>query len=180
MAFDGALGRLLNDPIGKTVFIFIFVGMGIDLIILSFLFVFGFSKRIHIFASLIFNKIRKMFKMSHLTKAQIVEKYMKEAVMRQEFVGMLKDFKGSLVIFATLFGLCFYMYLCIYISMFMLNDDRANYDLSFMHVFSAVNVANTANKFIPLPGGEGGIEMCLIELLKKSNGISMHDGSSVD
>jgi hypothetical protein len=60
--------------------------MGIDLVVLGFLFMFGFSRKVHIFISIIFNKLRKTFKMSYLTKPQIVEKYMKDAVMRQEFL----------------------------------------------------------------------------------------------
>ena len=169
MLVNGRLTDLLNDNATKVVFIFIFVGMGLDVIAMGFLFIFGFSKRIHIFASLVFNKIRKTFKISHLTKAQIVEKYMKEAVMRQEFVGMLKNFKGSLFIFLVLLGSNFYMYLCVYMSMVMINSNGLC-SISFMHVFSAVNVANSANKFIPAPGGEGTIEWYLTSILTVNNG----------
>jgi uncharacterized membrane protein YbhN (UPF0104 family) len=174
MAVNGTLGSLLNDgdSMDRAVFIFVFVGMGLDVVVLGFLFMFGFSKRIHILVSLVFNKIRKTFKMTHLTKAQIVEKYMKEAVMRQEFLGMLRDFKGSLFIFLVIMGGTFYMYLCLFLSMEMINDDH-RYHVSFMHIFSAMNVANSANKFIPSPSGQGTMDLCLIHLLRASDAFSL-------
>lgn len=172
MGVSGTLGSLLNNGfVGRFIFIFVFVGMAIDVVVLGFLFAFGFSKRIHMFTSLTFNKIRKIFKMNYLTKSQIVEKYMKEAVMRQEFVWMIKDFKGSLIIFlVTLIGF-FYMYMCIYLGMRMVNND-ITCRISFIHVFSAINVANSANKFIPSPSGQGTMEMCLIQMLKNSNAFT--------
>jgi uncharacterized membrane protein YbhN (UPF0104 family) len=84
---------------------------------------------------------------------------------------MLKDFKGSLYIFLATLGGLIYMYLCIYLGMRIMNSD-VTCRISFMHVFSAVNVANSANKFIPSPSGQGTMEMCLIEILKKSDSFT--------
>lgn len=173
MAVDHTLETLLNDPTGKIVFIFVFIGMGIDLVVLFILFVFGFSKRVHIFASIVFNKVRKLFRMPYLTKAQIVEKYMKEAIMRQEFVVMLKDFKGSSLIFLVQAINMIFLYICVFLSMELLNDN--SHWIHFWKSFSAINVANSANKFIPTPNGQGSMEWCIIELSHSTKLVTPSD-----
>jgi uncharacterized membrane protein YbhN (UPF0104 family) len=152
--------------------------MAIDICALLFLFIFGFSKRIHVFVSKTFNKIRKTFKLSYLTKTEIIDKYKINAVMKREFLSSLKDWKTSLSAFIILLTLSFYSYLCLYICVQMLNND-SSYVVKFMNVFSSANIANTANKFIPLPSGEGGIEICLIRTLTAGDSI-FKNGNSID
>ena len=119
----------------------------------------GYSRRVHFWVNYIFNFFKKKMKMNYLTKDEIYEKFRTNAIFKKQFVSLFKDYKiTSMVIIIGLFwNIFFYSTLLL---AFLLIQDRSIH-MDYFNLFNYVNVATTANNWVPIPGGEGTLQMLL-------------------
>ena len=146
---DFATSNVAN---AKMMFYFVSTGFFIDLITLSVLVIFGTSRHIHIWTSLLWNRIKKTFHFHYLPKHHIIYRYMTQELLKKEFRKQFMDWKISIYC-AIVLGIheIFLYFNAIFALKFSLPKDV---DVNILGIFNAANVAITANKFIPIPGGE--------------------------
>ncbi|MBP5257041.1 MAG: hypothetical protein J6Y96_01660 [Mycoplasma sp.] len=141
-----------NVTSAKLIFWFVSTGFIVDLITLSILAILGTSRHIHIWISLLWNRIKKIFHFRYLPKHHVIYLYMNQELLKKEFRKQFMDWKISIycVIVLAIHEIFLY-FTAAFALKFSLPKDV---DVSILGVFNAANVAITANKFIPIPGGE--------------------------
>jgi len=155
------------DPQGISVFVFMWVGFGIDIFGIFIMYLLCTSKRLHYRLSTIFNWFKKKLHMKYHTKEETAEKYKVKAVMKQDFIIFMKDWKGSLIVFLIWFGCEFVSYSAVSWSLnFVQYVNGIPYKVDYWTAFHCANLAFTANKLNFLPGGEGGIQWFLQVLIQ--------------
>lgn len=146
---------------GLLAYWFTFAGMLIDLTMFSLIFLLSYSKKCHVFLNSIFNAILKKLKKPYKTKEEIISEYKDQAVFKKLYIQEMKKIKN--IIWqgtgTILYSLAYYF--SVYFSFRLIDIDI----FSFGNVFNVVNVAWTANNFIPIPGGEGTIQIILQKFL---------------
>ena len=136
-----------------------FIGLIFDL--LSFLMwgFLGYSRRVHFWVNYLLNFFKMKMKMSYLTKDEIYEKFRTNAIFKKQFVGLFKDYKTTtLIIIIGLFWNIFF-YSTLLLSFLLIQDKSVHMD--YFNLFNYVNVSTTANNWVPIPGGEGTLQMLL-------------------
>ncbi len=171
-------GEIVVNDDGLTTFWFIVTGLIIDFFIFGCLLFMGLNKRFHFYLSATVNWVKKMLKLKYHTIEETKAKYMNDGELRLNNISQLKHWKGSLTT-VLIYGVTeIFIYALMYWSiLFILPTD---YSVNFCDVFNVVNTACTANKFIPIPGGEGTIEVFLTTLLKNLNVITPSGDDTVD
>ncbi len=143
----------------------VFVGLIIDLIGTCFWFMMSASKNAHYFFHLLINKVKKIFKLKYKTKEEIKHEYKDNASFKKVFLEQMKDYK--FVIFVSVCSLLWnVLYYCSLIFSFNLVDASLSFNPG--DLFNYVNVATTANNFIPIPGAEGSLQAILLMFIKNS------------
>lgn len=152
------------------VFWFVIVGLSVDLICLGVLIISGVSKRIHMWISLLWNAIKKKIRMPYLTKHEVINKYMNQAMMQKEFKKHFCD--AYLTAYCAIVILLheIFFYFTVIFAIKLLADPSLQ--INVFGLFNAANVATTANKFIPIPGGEFTSEKFLSVFTQVLGGIS--------
>jgi len=162
----------VTSPVQGSIIIFwcVIVGLSVDLISLGILIIFGVSKRIHMWISLLWNAIKKKIRMPYLTKHEAINKYMNQAMMQKEFKKHFCD--AYLTAYCAIVILLheIYFYLTVVFAIKLLADPSLQ--INVFGLFNAANVATTANKFIPIPGGEFTSEKFLSVFTQVLGGIS--------
>ncbi|WP_027333118.1 lysylphosphatidylglycerol synthase transmembrane domain-containing protein [Mycoplasmoides gallisepticum] len=147
---------LIESKNGIIAYWFSFFGMLVDFGIFTTFATAVFSVKFHLFVYKVVNKIRKLLKLKDLTE----DKRLEYVNQKKAFI---KEFKHYwVVIFMFLFtaSLVIFQYSSVYMSLVIL-DSKLTYLYNFIKVFNFSNVAITANNFIPIPGGEGTIQVTL-------------------
>ncbi len=170
--------ELQLDVIALGAFWAMTIGFLINIFNVFFLVFSGLNAHFQIFVSLLFNKILKFFRFKYKTKQEIINKYSYNKQMKIEFASFLKEWKISVWLFAFY---CFYeifLYINIWVSLLLITSPDVYIDPLWS--FNSGNVAITANKFIPLPGGEGSIEFFLKTILNLKDVIRNIDRKEVE
>ncbi|MES3496900.1 YbhN family protein [Mycoplasmoides gallisepticum] len=147
---------LIESKNGIIAYWFSFFGMLVDFGIFTTFATAVFSVKFHLFVYKVVNKIRKLLKLKDLTE----DKRLEYVNQKKAFI---KEFKHYwIVIFMFLFtaSLVLFQYSSVYMSLVIL-DSKLTDLYNFIKVFNFSNVAITANNFIPIPGGEGTIQVTL-------------------
>ncbi|MES3518731.1 lysylphosphatidylglycerol synthase transmembrane domain-containing protein [Mycoplasmoides gallisepticum] len=147
---------LIESKNGIIAYWFSFFGMLVDFGIFTTFATAVFSVKFHLFVYKVVNKIRKLLKLKDLTE----DKRLEYVNQKKAFI---KEFKHYwVVIFMFLFtaSLVLFQYSSVYMSLVIL-DSKLTDLYNFIKVFNFSNVAITANNFIPIPGGEGTIQVTL-------------------
>ena len=172
-----------NSPEGVfinpiTAFFLIIGGMSIMLLVLLFYFGLCFSKRTHYYMSRIWNRVKMLLRLDYHTKEETKKTYLQEGKLRWYFISFVKMKKGTIFIitFTLLYNVL--QFYCVNLSFMVLNNDLYNQATSWWVVWISADLAVAANSYIPMPGGEGTLQLILMSLIYVFNGeISMLDPS---
>lgn len=159
---------LVATSSGLVVYWFIVGGLLVNVCVAIFLIIVSFSTKIHFKISMLFNLVLKKLKLPHLNKNEIVIKYMVEESFKKEFKKSFKKKRMVLFVVATYTFMTLYYYNTLYMS-FLVSYPYNNVlggTYNYFMFFNIANVSLTANAFIPIPGGEGTVQVANAELLK--------------
>jgi len=166
---------LLISAEGKTIFILVWVGVAIDVIGFAVLLALNMSKNFHYVCSRIFNWFKKKFRMKYHTKEETKEKYKKRAVLKQDFINSIKDWKTTLLILflfmlgeflgllAMIWAMSFVQYGIIASTSRAITFAKIDFNWGWVLVCARLSVP--ANKINILPGQAMGYEAVLLKLL---------------
>lgn len=139
------------------------IGLVVDVFMMFLIFALNYSRHLHVFLSKIFNQIKSLLRLKHMTGQEIVDKYKVNAFYKKEFKQALLS-KSSIVILFVMAGFAVIPYLS-FLFLYHSYDPNVN----SWEVYHIINIVATANNFLPLPGGgEGSIQYILKELLQST------------
>ncbi len=153
-------------PEATSVYWLMVIGLIIDTLSIGFFCIASFSKNFSYVLSLTFNKIKKILHMKYHTKEQVKEKYINQRKVTRESLELFKDWKASSLIVIVQLFVEFLNYAFMYFCIQWIVPNGIN--LSFWDIFNCANVATTANKMLPIPGGQISYEWTLKWLLTVS------------
>lgn len=134
--------------------------MFIDMLLTIIYFGMGYSRHFHIFVATSINKVLKLLKLHYKTRDQIHYEYKQNAVIKKQFINELKDIKDAFIVVVAVTVLTVIEYFSVYFAFQLLGDEHLD-KVTFMMYFNSINVAVTANNFVPIPGGEGTVQLVL-------------------
>ncbi|MGL5640458.1 MAG: lysylphosphatidylglycerol synthase transmembrane domain-containing protein [Mycoplasmoidaceae bacterium] len=143
-----------------------FAGLTFDLIAFFSFFALTYSRRIHFVLNRVYYWLRKKLKMSYKTKEDIRIKYIQKAVFKEEFIEEMKNYKFYIFVLSGNVLWNVILYSSMYFS-FRLSG--SNYDISFSDWYNYTNIAFTANNWVPIPGGEGTLQILIISFINGMN-----------
>lgn len=174
-------GSQANDVNGGLiVFILMLIGISVNFIALAFMLITGFSRKLHYWIAQIFNRTKKILKLSYHTKQQTYQTYVIEAKLQKEFLSILKLWNTTIITLLIVMINEIYLYFTIILSLQYMSGWNANpFNINtsnWLRIFNIANVTTTANRFVPLPGGELSIEWIMQELMSsKIGGLPEND-----
>lgn len=156
----------INGLSGTLIYWFIVAGLLLNVIVLTIWFIMGISKKFHYGCSKFSNWILKKFKRPHLSKEEMYNKYILEAEFQEMFYSEMRKWKKNLwvglyIVFADIF-----LYVAVFFSFALVSQNFEVNNESFWYMFNITNVSLTANNFIPIPSGEGTIQITIGTLSK--------------
>ncbi|EDT87957.1 MAG: UPF0104 family protein [Ureaplasma parvum] len=134
------------------------VGIIADLCMTAIYFVLGFSKKLHFRLVLIYNWVKKLFKLKYLTKIELIQKNNQNISFKAFYLYYFKTLRVSLLAFVIGVVYNIGIYALMYISYRLVEPKPHNI---FFDLFNYTNIAVTATNFVPLPGSEGSIQFML-------------------
>lgn len=155
--------NLINVPGGHATFWLMFIGLSINVINVAFLSFSGVSRKFHILISKIWNTILRWLHLKYKSNLEIVNEYYHKNSIKKEFNSFFKDYKKCIYLFFLYSAYEIFTYFCVWFSLEWISPSEISVNLLWS--FNAGNIGFTANKFIPLPGGEGTIEYFLQTIL---------------
>lgn len=159
---------LIESKGGIYTFWIMVVGLLFDFISLGFLILCMINKHIHMYVSMFFNKIKKILHLKYSTKEEIREKYLVKATLFNDLKVLIKDWKITLYLIFWFLIYEIYIYLLMFFSLKFIGYD---YEMHLWNIFNCANVSITANKMLPIPGGELTIEAFLKLTISSVGGI---------
>ncbi|XQP55693.1 MAG: hypothetical protein ACOQNY_02695 [Mycoplasmoidaceae bacterium] len=170
---------LLTNPAGMSAFILLCAGIIIDAFSIAFMILLNMSKNIHYFMSRCFNWVKQKLHMQYHTKEETKEKYKNKAVMKEQFIEYMKDWKTTLLILGILIVGELILYFAVNWALFFMSTYNAdgqvyNSTFNFWQAFNCANVTFTANRlnFIA-PNGEGSLQFLLSTFLVELGGFKI-------
>lgn len=160
---------LIESKGGIYTFWIMVVGLLFDFISLGFLILCMINKHIHMYVSMFFNKIKKILHLKYSTKEEIREKYLVKATLFNDLKVLIKDWKITLYLIFWFLIYEIYIYLLMFFSLKFIGYD---YEMHLWNIFNCANVSITANKMLPIPGGELTIEAFLKLTISSVGGIA--------
>jgi hypothetical protein len=108
-----------------------------------------------------FNRTKQIMRLKYHTKTQTYETYINKAILFNNAKLLLKETKQNIMV-----ALCFIittlaLFFMMYASLALVNaggSDLFNF-AQFIKVLATVSVVTTANRYLPIPGGEGTMQM---------------------
>lgn len=146
---------------GLVAYWFTFGGMVVDLAMFSSIFLLSYSKKCHVVINTVWNWVLKKLGRPYKTKQQIIEEFKINESFKKDYINEMKKWKNVIFQFigTTIYSLAYYF--GVYFSFRLVDIDL----FTFSNIFNVTNVAWTANNFIPIPGGEGTIQIILQKFL---------------
>ncbi|WP_027119808.1 lysylphosphatidylglycerol synthase transmembrane domain-containing protein [[Mycoplasma] testudinis] len=145
---------------GLVAYWFSFLGMMMDIAVFVIFFSISYSRHVHVFLGQIFNKILKLLKKPYKTKDQLYEEYRLKSSFKKAYIAEMKRWKHVIVQLVGVTILAIINYFSVYFSIQLLDTVIAK-DYDVQTIFNISNVAISANNFVPIPGGEGTIQIVL-------------------
>lgn len=160
---------MLTNQLNVSIFSLMIIGLSIDIIGLIIMTLLCLSTNVHYFLSSILNWFKKKFKLKYHTRIEINEKYKNQKVMKRDFYEYLNDYSSTILTFIFVLLEEIFVYSATYFAFaFFLPQ---NVEINFMSIFNVANIAYTANKMIPLPGGEFSTQIIMKQLFDVYGGI---------
>ncbi|MGL4617308.1 MAG: lysylphosphatidylglycerol synthase transmembrane domain-containing protein [Mycoplasmoidaceae bacterium] len=163
---SASYGEFGNSPQWSLGYWLAFIGLTFDLIAISSFFALTYSRRIHFTLNILYYWLRKKLKMSYKTKEDIRIKYIQKAVFKKEFIEEIKNYKFYMFVLTGNVIWNLIMYSSMYFSFKLSGSD---YDIPFSDWYNYTNIAFTANNWVPIPGGEGTLQILIITFI---NGVN--------
>ena len=160
---------MLTNQLNISIFALMIIGLSIDIIGLVVTTLLCVSTNVHYFLSKIINWFKKKFRLNYQTKSEIAEIYKKQKVMRKDFYEHLNDYSSTTLTFVFVLLEEIYVYSATYFAFAFFLPQGVQ--INFMSIFNVANVAYTANKMIPLPGGEFSTQLVMKQLFDVYGGI---------
>lgn len=161
--------KMLTNQLNISIFSLMIIGLSIDIIGLIITTLLCLSTNVHYFLSRILNWFKKKFKLKYHTKGEIIEIYKKQKVMRKDFYEHISDYSSTILTFIFVLLEEIYVYSATYFAFAFFLPQGV--EINFMSIFNVANVAYTANKMIPLPGGELSTQLIMKQLFDVYGGI---------
>lgn len=156
--------NVLNSS--EFTFWFLIIGFFMDYVVLISFIVLAFTTKTHYLFSVLFHKVKKIFKLKYKTNQKIKSEMIENAVFKKEVIQQLKNWKLCIpTFFVFLFYNGFY-YIMVCFSVYLIKGVNI---VNFWEIFHYANIGITANNFIPLPGSEGTLQIILKSLLSNTN-----------
>jgi uncharacterized membrane protein YbhN (UPF0104 family) len=155
----------ISGAAGIGVFVLVCIGFSLDVGMFAFFIFMGSSKHFHYFLSRCFNTVKKWLHLKYHTKSQTQHTYIEKAILQKEAKILLTDWKStgiSLLIYGAGQILLYSLLFCA----LQVTCSDVNKYFSYGHVFNTSNIVTMANRYLPIPGGEGITQWELNELLK--------------
>lgn len=149
---------------GKISFVYwlIFIGLIVDVAMMLFIFALSYSRHMHIFTSRIFNAIKRVLKMNYLTNSEITTKYFDQAQFKIEFKKELLKLNNLFILCLNILYAIFSYFAFVFFNI-LFNENYLSGD--WVQIFNIVNIATTANNFVPIPSTEGTLQFSINELI---------------
>lgn len=169
--------QIASSQQGIIAYWFSLIGMLMDIAVFLIFFTVSYSRRVHVFLGRILNKILKLLKRPYKTVEQLYDEYQTQASFKTAYIAEMKRWKHVVFQLIGVTGLAIINYFSVYFAIQLLNTPIIGiYDVQT--IFNIANVAISANNFVPIPGGEGTIQIVLREFLLAWN--SGLDLSTID
>ncbi len=160
---------MLTNQLNISIFSLMIIGLSIDIIGLIIMSLLCVSTNVHYFLSSILNWFKKIIRLNYQTRSEIVEIYKKQKVMQKDFYEYLNDYSSTILTFVFVLLEEIYVYAATYFAFAFFLPHGV--EINFMGIFNVANVAYTANKMIPLPGGEFSTQLIMKQLFDVYGGI---------
>ena len=172
--------QISNYAASLTQYWLIVGGIAANVFILLCYLLIGYSKNSHYYISIFFNFILSKFSKVHLSKEEIYEKYLINNEFRNELKYLLSKLKFTLPVLISYLIYMIYYYNTLYLSFISLSNNDYFWDnKNYLDIFNVINVSITANNFIPIPGGEGTIQLSIISLIGSITCINLDTSSNL-
>lgn len=158
-----------SDPYWLGCFWAVFCGLMFDLMATCFWLIMSLSKKIHFWINYMISRLRKMVRLSYKTKEEIKQEYVNNAAFQKAFIKEMKDIKFTIALAFMSFLWNAYYYAALILAFNLLNPNNG---ISPWDIFNYVNIASTANNFIPIPGAEGTLQGTIATFIRTTNDIS--------
>ncbi|MGL4951831.1 MAG: lysylphosphatidylglycerol synthase domain-containing protein [Mycoplasma sp.] len=156
---------LIGDN-GVFIFSFIVIGLFMNFVFLTIWVLLGTNKKFHYWISLFSNWFLKKIGKKALSKEEVHNIYIVQAEFQKQFYIQLKKWKRNLSIMIFYIFISFFSYVTVFFSFLLIsNSFEVNWD-TFSAFYHIANVSLTANIFIPIPSGEGTIQLTIGVLSK--------------
>ncbi len=146
----------------------VFVGLMFDLMGTTFWLIMSLSKRMHFLINYGINRVKKFFKLPNKSKEEIKQEYIDNAAFQKAFLKEMRDLKFVIALGCMSLLWNFFYYSALILAFNLLDP---SYRLNPWDIFNFVNIATTANNFIPIPGAEGTIQGVIVVFIRTSKNI---------
>lgn len=151
---------------GTLIYWFIVGGLILNIVILVLWIAIGISKKFHYGCSKFSNWILKKIKRPYLTKEEMHNKYIVEAEFQEMFYTEMRKWKKNLWVALYIVVTDIFLYVTVFFSFALISPNFEINGEAFWDMFNITNVSLTANNFIPIPSGEGTIQLTIGTLSK--------------
>ncbi|WP_027119619.1 lysylphosphatidylglycerol synthase transmembrane domain-containing protein [[Mycoplasma] testudinis] len=153
-------GEITSSAQGLTAYWFGFVGLMLYMVVFLVLFLLSYSCWFHVLVGRIWNWVLKILKKPYKTKSQIIEEYHVNASFQRSYLKLLKNWKNFLIQISGVTIWFLFRAFSVYFVLQLLNTTViSNYNPSAIYNITIVAIA--ANNFVPIPGGEGTMQIVL-------------------
>ncbi|WP_391591756.1 Lysylphosphatidylglycerol synthase / glycosyltransferase family protein [[Mycoplasma] cavipharyngis] len=151
----------INNGQITLIYYLMLLGLFVDILMMCLIFSINYSRHIHVIISRFTNYCRKWLKLEYLTKNQIEEKYVLNSLYKKAFKKELLQWSSLVIMFNHLIMalLTYVIFVLFYFSFNHVSTNR------WPTIFNIVNIATTANNFVPIPNTEGTLQLTLQNLL---------------
>lgn len=170
-----------SSSTGWLTIIIVFVGMFLMVVVNIFYGLLCLSKKAHYYLSRIWNNVKKGLKLPYHTKSQTKKTYLVDQTLKREFLEYIKQYKDTLLVTFSVVAMYVMLYCCLYFAADLcapsVKLENGNVyglygEIDFLSFFWCVDLAVSVNGYIPLPGGEGTIQLVLNDLLSATGNFT--------
>lgn len=166
MDYNNIIAINSNGLTGALIYWFIVGGLLLNIVILALWIAIGISKKFHYGCSKFSNWILMKIKRPYLTKEEMYNKYIVEAEFQEMFYREMRKWKKNLWVALYIVTTDILLYLSVFFSFALISPNFEVNNETFWNMFNITNVSLTANNFIPIPSGEGTIQLTIGTLSK--------------
>lgn len=158
--------HVLNDEPIPYFFWLAIIGTLVDMMIACLYFVLGYSSKLHLFITHIYNKVKKILKLKYDNYEQMLIKHQEGENFKKVYHYYMRLPWLNISALAIGIGFNFFFYSLTYIAYLILNNEPLPI---YFHLFNYTNISITATNFVPVPGSEGSVQYILKQFFMFSN-----------